>query len=156
MSSRVKAINLHRSYKLNERFAQRLAVRVLRMINKERSAELELIFLDDKSMRVFNKRYRLKDRPTDVLSFRIDREDFGRKAFLGEIMISLDTASANSKRYGTDFAGEIALYIIHGILHLFGYDDESPEDKRRMARKQNQILDRLCACNDLSEVLMPR
>jgi len=154
--SGIRAINLHKAYKLNELFARNLASEILRIINREPLVDLELIFLDDKSMKKFNKRYRLEDRPTDVLSFRIDRREFGCKVPLGEIIISLDTARKNSKIFGTDFADEVALYIIHGILHLFGYDDESPDDARRMARRQSQILDKLCSFKNLSKVLTPR
>ena len=128
----------------------------MRMIRKEPFADLELIFLDDKAMKIFNKRYASRDSSTDVLSFRIDRREFGQKRFLGEIIISLDAALKNSKVYGTDFTEEVLLYVIHGILHLFGYDDGNPRDSREMARKQNRILDKLCSCRDLSEVLMPR
>lgn len=156
MPSKVRVINLHRAYNLNERYAQNLAAKILKIINRERSAELELIFLDDKSIRKFNKKYKLENRATDVLSFKIDRRDFGQKLFLGEIMISLDTAFKNSKLYGTGFAHEIVLYIIHGILHLFGYDDERAADSRKMVKKQNRILDKLCSCRNLSEVLTPR
>jgi len=156
MPSKVRVINLHKSYNLNERYAQNLAAKILKIINRERTAELELIFLDDKSIRKFNKKYKLENRATDVLSFKIDRRDFGQKLFLGEIMISLDTAFKNSKLYGTSFAYEIVLYIIHGILHLFGYDDETAGDSREMAKKQNQILDKLCSCRNLSEVLTLR
>jgi len=152
----IKALNLHRSYKLNEGFARNLAADVLRIIGKEGLADLELIFMGDKSMRSFNKKYKSEDRATDVLSFRIDRGEFGQKKFLGEIMISLDTALKNSKLYGTVFTDEITLYIIHGILHLFGYDDEDVRGRRRMNGKQSRILDKLCSLKDLSKVLTPR
>ncbi|MBU0605116.1 MAG: rRNA maturation RNase YbeY [Candidatus Omnitrophica bacterium] len=132
-----------------------LTADILRMIRKEPFADLELIFLDDKAMKIFNKRYAFRDGSTDVLSFRIERREFGQKRFLGEIIISLDMALRNSKVYGTDFTEEVVLYVIHGILHLFGYDDGNPRDSREMVRKQNRILDKLCACRDLSEVLMP-
>ncbi len=128
----------------------------MRMIRKESFADLELIFLDDKAMRRLNRRYASRDSSTDVLSFRIDRREFGQKRFLGEIIISLDTALKNSKVHGTDLAEEVVLYMIHGILHLFGYDDGDARRLREMVRKQNRILDKLCSCRNLSEVLMPR
>ena len=156
MPSKIRAVNLHRAYKLNERYARNLAADILRMIGKANGAELELVFMDDKSIRRFNKKYRREDRVTDVLSFGLYGKMPGRKAFLGEIMISLDTALRNSRIFGTDIAEEITLYIIHGILHLFGYDDGNPGDSRKMVKEQNRILDRLCSCKNLSEVLMPR
>ncbi len=151
----IKAVNLHKSYKLSERRARNLASKILKIVGKERPMDLEIIFLDDRSIKTFNKRYKSEDRPTDVLSFRIDRREFGCKVPLGEIIISLDTASRNSKIFGASFANEVALYVIHGILHLFGYDDEDAEDSRRMSKKQNLILESLRTCKNLSKVLMP-
>ena len=156
MPSKVKAANLHKSYKIDEGFAQNVASKILKMLNTENRVELELIFLGDNAIKKLNKKYKFRNSPTDVLSFKIDRREFGQKVFLGEIVISLDTAFKNSKIFGTSFTDEVALYIIHGILHLFGYDDEKAEDRLRMVKKQGQILERLGRCKDLSKVLMPR
>ena len=156
MRSKVKASNLHAVYKLDESFAQKIASKVLELLKKEDKAELEFIFVDDKAIKVFNRKYKRENRSTDVLSFRIDRREFGQKIFLGQIIISLDTASKNSQIFGTSFTDEIVLYIIHGILHLFGYDDGNAKDRLRMSDKQNLILERLRECKNLSKVLMPR
>ncbi|MFH1190360.1 MAG: rRNA maturation RNase YbeY [Candidatus Omnitrophota bacterium] len=152
----IRALTLHKSYRLNERAVRRIASDVLGMIRKTRSADLEFIFLDDKAIRKFNKRYTSRDRSTDVLSFRIDRREFGRRKFLGEILVSLDAARKNSKVYGTGFAEETVLYMIHGILHLFGYDDGNARDRGEMSKEQYRILDKLCSCRNLSGVLTPR
>ncbi len=149
------ASNLHKSYKLNESFVRSLARDVLRIIGKEEAIDLELIFLDDKSMKSYNKKYKSEDRATDVLSFKIDRSEFGQKTPVGHIIISLDMALRNSGLYETRFADEAVLYVIHGILHLFGYDDGCRRDSCRMAVKQKQILDKLCCSKNLSKVLMP-
>lgn len=156
MPSKVTASNLHKRYKLDERFARNIAVDVLKLLKKEGRVELELIFVDDKSIKKFNRQYKHHDDVTDVLSFGIDRAEFGKKIFLGQIIISLDTARRNSRIFGTRHTDEIALYIIHGILHLFGYDDGNAKDRRRMSKKQESILERLQACKNLSKVLMPR
>jgi len=156
MRSDIKVSNLHKRYKLNESFAEKIASKILELLKRNGRAQLEFIFVDDKTIKIFNKRYKHENIPTDVLSFKIDRREFAQRAFLGEIIISLDTALRNSKAFGTTHTDEITLYIIHGILHLFGYDDESPEDSIRMSRKQDLILERLRKCKNLSEVLMPR
>lgn len=152
----IRASNLHKLYKLNERYIRNLARDILKIIGKEGAIDLELVFLDDKSIKIYNKKYKSEDRATDVLSFGIDRSEFGRKTPIGQIIISLDTALRNSRLYSTDFAEEITLYIIHGILHLFGYDDESKIDSRKMAARQKQILDKLWCSKNLSKVLMPQ
>lgn len=156
MKTKVTAINDSSSYGLDLRLFEKVAVKVLKMLKKEKSTELELLFTDDAAIKKYNKRYKSEDRYTDVLSFRIDREEFGYKAFLGEIIISLDTARSNARHYGTNFAEETVLYIIHGILHLFGYDDEESGQKLRMEKKQYSILGEICRSENLSGALTLR
>jgi len=156
MRSKVKVSNLHAGYKLNERFARGVASKALEFLKKEDGAELEFIFVDDEAIKAFNKNYKHENRSTDVLSFKIDRREFGQKMFLGQIIISLDMARDNSEVFGSTITDEIVLYMIHGILHLFGYDDGNTKDSLRMSKKQDLILERLGLCKDLSKVLMPR
>ena len=154
MGNRIKIINLNKKYKINEARLKKIIRKVLKHIKKSGNAELEFVFLDDKSIRRLNRKYKKADRATDVLSFRLDREEAGCKKFLGNIFISVDRALANSKIYRTSPEDELALYVIHGILHLFDYDDGDPEARRRMEGKQKEILGRLC--RNLSGVLTPR
>jgi probable rRNA maturation factor len=148
--------NCHRSYALNEAFVRKLAAAVVTLIKKKKRADLEIVFLDDRSIRGLNRRYKGEDAPTDVLSFRIDRKEFGKARFLGEIFISLDTARRNAKVFGAAFEDETVLYVIHGILHLFGYDDKTPGQRARMSKKQDRILGLLCRQETLSKVLTRR
>lgn len=91
-----------------------------------------------------------------MLSFKIDSRGFGLKGFLGEIFISLDTALENARAFKARFEDEIVLYLVHGILHLAGYEDENVRTRLRMSKKESYILKRLCRNEDLSKVLMPR
>ena len=152
----VRATNRNGSYKINELFVERLASGVLKTLKKAKDAEIEIVFLDDKAIRKLNKAFKKEDAATDVLSFRIDREEFGRKKFLGEIVISLDTAQRNARLFGTAFEFEIVRYIIHGILHLFGYDDLTERDRSKMWLEQERLLSDLCIREDLSKVLTRR
>jgi len=139
--------NSNKRHRINERFIKKLAVEALLFLkNPLRCDELEVIFLSDASIRPINKRYKNKDRSTDVLSF-----DLGR---LKEILISSDTALRNSKRFNSSFENELVLYVIHGILHLSGYDDGTILEKRRMSSKEDKVLRRLCKSENLSKVLM--
>lgn len=154
---KVEITNLNRSYKLNEAFIKKITGKVLSRVKTPRKKiELEFIFLDDKKIRFLNKRYKKRDAPTDVLSFDLDMDEVNPGHFLGEIYISSDTAFRNSRVFNTDLGRELALYIIHGILHLFGYDDEKAPDRARMWRAQERILEWLCGNENLSKVLMPR
>ena len=155
-SSRIRIRNQHASYKLNEFFIKKLSADILKRIRAPQTTELEIIFMDNPAIKLINRRYKKLDAATDVLSFKLDRREFGSNIFLGEIFISLDMAFRNSKAYGTQFTDEIMLYIIHAILHLFGYDDSNLKDKDRMSKKQSVLLDYLCKKENLSKVLMPR
>lgn len=83
-------------------------------------------------MRRFNKKYLGHDEATDVLTF-----DFG------EMMICPKVAAANAKRFKTSTEYELILYVIHGLLHLAGYDDRKPGDIKRMRAKEKKLLERL-------------
>ena len=144
----MRIINHHKSYKPNERLLKKIASHILNFCKPSKKIELEIIFLDDKEIKALNKKYKKEDHPTDVLSFDLDAA--------GEIFISLDRALENSRIFGTKFEDEVALYVIHGILHLSGYDDETPRDKRRMSEKQDEILKYLWKKENLSKVLTPR
>lgn len=152
---KIRILNLHKAYRLNERLVEKIVTQVLKFCKKPKALELEFVFLDNKRIRELNKKYKRSNRPTDVLSFGMKRDEFGLP-FYGEIIISLDRALENSKIFGTEFNSEVTLYIIHGILHLFGYDDETVSEKRRMSGRQLQILESICTKEKLSKVLMRR
>lgn len=139
--------NLNKKHRIDEKFIERTVVRILKILKKSPKTKLEIVFLSDAAIRPLNERYRHRDRATDVLSF-----DLGS---CGQILISSDTALKNSHIFNTSFEKEIALYVIHGILHLSGYDDETAKAKQRMSRKEELVLKKLCHKN-LSRVLMPR
>lgn len=140
--------NLNKKHRLNEKFIKKLTADILKILRKPRSAELEIIFLSDSAIRLLNRRYKGRNISTDVLSFELGE--------LGEVIISSDTALRNSRIFNTSFEEEIVLYIIHGILHLFGYDDETAGAKNRMSKKENGIRERICGKENLSKVLTRR
>jgi len=149
-------INLNKTYPLNERFIKKIALNILKGLKSPPVSELEVVFLDNKTIAVFNRRYKDRDGPTDVLSFKIGRREFGKPGSLGEILISSKRAFENAKVFGTKFTEELILYVIHGILHLSGYEDESAKERLRMSKKEKELLGNLCRTEDLSKVLMPR
>ena len=109
----------------------------------EDGATVNVMFTDDAFITDMNRRYLDHDRPTDVISFPGAPEDFpahGRQRHIGDICISLETALRQHKIWNTTLQEEIALYVIHGLLHLLGYTDVRPADYRRMQDRQNAIL----------------
>ena len=145
--------NLHKSYRINERLVKRIVSFILRYCKRPSRIDLDIIFLTDREIRRLNKRFKGADRPTDVLSFDLSNAP---APLLGNIFISIDKASENSGIFNTTSEEELTLYIIHGILHLVGYDDETKKDRYRMEKMQKIVLGKLCKREDLSKVLTPR
>ena len=109
----------------------------------DREAEVSVTFTDNEQIHALNLSYRGVDRPTDVLSFPMDDEDFddGECAVLGDIVISLEKADAQAKDYGHSFEREVGFLTVHSMLHLLGYDHELSEaDEKEMFDRQNAIL----------------
>ncbi len=100
------------------------------------------MYVTDRRMKKLNMLYRGRDAYTDVLAFSA-REGVrvkGAAGYLGDIIISADAPARQAARFGSTKRREEILYIIHGILHLLGYDDTAPEARRRMSRRQEYIL----------------
>ena len=152
----IKVTNLNHFYGLNVKYVEAVVSQVLKSLKKENTSEIDIVFMDDAAIKKLNKRYKKIDTPTDVLSFGIDGREFMRKKVLGEIFISLDTARRNSKLFGVVFEAEIVRCVIHGILHLFGYDDGTKREKERMWHKQEGFLKELCKQENFSKVLTRR
>lgn len=151
-----------RGMSLRGRFLERLAQRILDTTGAPR-AELSLELIGDRRMRRLNRDYRGVDCPTDVLSFpmSVRRQALGVKRkragdlsivtpyalrltpheILGDVVISLPTAARQAKGDGHSLDHELATLLIHGILHLRGYDHERGErEARRMRRKERAVL----------------
>ncbi len=120
-----------------------------------RGAECSLILIGDARMAALNKAYRGIAHPTDVLAFPAEEagqpavQGGGRAApvaagpdggYLGDLAISLETARRQAARRGHPLEREAALLVIHGILHLVGYDHRTPAQRRRMWRLQARLL----------------
>lgn len=100
-----------------------------------------LVFTNDDEIQFLNREYRGVDAPTDVLSFpsdEIDPETDFR--YLGDVIISVDKASAQSELARHSLADELTMLIVHGCLHLSGLDHGTPEEKSFMKEKQESIL----------------
>lgn len=97
--------------------------------------EVNVVVTSSQEMRELNRRYRGKDRATDVLSFPADGA--AGKDFAGDIAISADMAARTGRQLGHASAEELKVLLLHGVLHLAGYDHE--RDNGRMARKEQRL-----------------
>src|SRR6266478_868105 len=94
---------------------------------------LSIVLVSDREMAELNLRYHHVAGPTDILTF-----DYGEGQ--GELIISVDHAVSQARRYRTTPARELALYVVHGILHLSGYDDRTSSRRRRMRAAERRLL----------------
>ena len=144
--------------RLDRAALRRLAVRVLRAEGVTPPAEVGLVVTDDETLRDLNRRYRGLDEPTDVLSFGHEPLD-GLRAEpfdglrtepfvtppdgvrrLGEVILSYPTAERQAEEAGRSVQEETAHLVVHGLLHLLGYDHDDPEDERRMRAREEELL----------------
>ncbi len=104
-------------------------------------AEISLAFVDNETIHRLNKRYLDHDEPTDVLSFPLS--EGGSAKLVGELVIGAEVARDQAADRGHDVQAELALYVIHGLLHLCGYDDASPAGAAQMRQRERFHLGRL-------------
>jgi probable rRNA maturation factor len=104
-------------------------------------AEISLAFVDNPTIHRLNQRYLRHDEPTDVLSFPLSEPNASRLA--GELVIGVEVALEQAGNRGHDVQAELVLYVIHGLLHLCGYDDHDDEDRAAMRQRERHYLQQL-------------
>lgn len=125
-----------------------IAAKCLELEGVDPAAEISLVFVDNQQIQQLNKDYRGKDEPTDVLSFALLEKDEDEleivdeeeELLLGDIIISLETAYLQAEEYGHSLEREISYLMVHGLLHLLGYDHLTKEDKKVMRKREEELL----------------
>ena len=108
------------------------------------NTDLAIVIGDDDQIQSLNRDYRGVDQPTDVLSFPLGSKDpHSGHVNLGDIIISLPRAAAQADAEGHSLEDELVLLVVHGLLHLLGYDHEEDDGREEMWRVQDDILDGL-------------
>jgi probable rRNA maturation factor len=102
-------------------------------------ARLSMTIIDDAGIRGLNRQFLSHDYPTDVLSFPLSEDE---DDLVGEVVISAETARRVADEHGTSAEAELLLYVVHGVLHLAGYDDAASADAQRMHEREEAILAR--------------
>jgi probable rRNA maturation factor len=137
-SPRVSVRSLQRKIDVNiadlERFGRKAVALCLRLprnkkTDLERLEEVSILIISNRRMSALHGRFMNEAGPTDVISFQH-----------GEIFISAEMAKRNARRFGNSLAHELRLYIVHGLLHLHGFDDRDAAGARAMAAQQQRIL----------------
>jgi len=136
---------------MDESWARRIAQTVLKAEGVAPPYEVSLVFTDSETVQQLNRDYRRVDEPTDVLAFYMLPQKGADSSFtlppdgvtrLGEVIISYPQAAEQAKEQGHSPERELALLVIHGILHLLGYDHEEPEEESKMRERERELLER--------------
>jgi probable rRNA maturation factor len=148
----ISIANRQKAVRIDRRAITSLA-RLTLKIEQVVAAEISVAFVNDAEIHEINRRFLNHDFPTDVISFLLDaspevetanapgtvRRGAGR-TIDGEIVISTDTAASNAAKLRTTTEHELKLYLVHGLLHMCGYDDLTPSEKRLMRRREAEVL----------------
>ncbi len=111
----------------------------------EKKVSLNIVLVNNEYIKELNLKYRKINRATDILAFNADDEknlNEGNEKELGDIAISLEMASLQSKIFKNSFEKEVTLLLTHGILHLLGYDHDNKKDEEKMNSLQKELLEK--------------
>jgi len=143
--------NTQRKFKINIDKISLDVKKILSLLNYQ-EFDLGIWFTTNKTIRYYNKKYRFKDKATDVLSFQYHTElKAGKKIKvkteedknLGDLIISIEYAALEAKKRSVDLETHLQKLIVHGICHLLGYDHIEDQDWRRMRAKEGWLLKKL-------------
>jgi probable rRNA maturation factor len=136
---RIEIANQIKHLKLDRRLIRRVIQWIMRQTNIK-TGEVSVAIVDDPTMAALHGRYLNDPAPTDVLSFVLET---GPEHLEGEVVVSYDTAVAKAKELRVSVASELLLYIVHGTLHLVGYDDITPALRRKMRAAEKHVFEAL-------------
>lgn len=118
--------------RIDKIYFKKAAEKILRKY-RIKNFKISLAFVGDKTIKELNKKYRKIDKVTDVLSFKYGKE-------LGEIVICYPQARKQARQMKISIKNELTLLLIHAILHLLGYSDDTEKDQKEMRKKEESIL----------------
>ena len=123
-----------------------MATRTLQIAGCKKKHSVCISLVNDLYIKKLNKLYRGKNKPTDVLSFSAPKEVPSLKDFLGDVIISVQTAKKNAKAEGVSLKEEFVRLTVHGLLHLLGYDHEAGVEKnkaQKMMKLQEKVIHKI-------------
>ncbi|MFC2152817.1 rRNA maturation RNase YbeY [Bacteroidota bacterium] len=135
----VKFFREETNFHLKERILLKNWIKLTILEEKHKLGNINFIFTSDNYLLKINKEYLSHNYFTDIVTFNYCENNL----INGDIFISVDTIENNSALFNVAFTSELHRVMIHGILHLIGYDDQNAEDKRKMSEKENHYLERL-------------
>lgn len=119
-------------YRINRPLIERAVKLVLRFAKK--SGDVSVVVIGDIAMKKLNYRFRRKKTPTDILSFAEQDSEAPQPGFIGELMVDYEQIKRQAKQFGHSTAWEFIFIVIHGVLHLVGYEDDTETGRHRMEK----------------------
>jgi len=137
--------NQQKITKVNQEKTKGIIKKILQHLKVDDRIEISVLFTDDKFIRLLNNKYRGINKPTDVLSFSLQAgavkyPEVESNKLLGDIIISVETAQRQADNLKHSIEKELTVLLIHGLLHLTGYDHEKDKDYKIMREKEIEIL----------------
>lgn len=133
----IEITNLQSFQRVDSQSLAGLARRWLQAEGIEQAA-ISIALVDDATIHDLNRRHLGHDWPTDVISFRLSEPD--EPELVGEVIVSAEMAARTAREGGFDPAEELALYLVHGLLHLCGYEDQATEEIAAIRRREGELL----------------
>lgn len=133
-------INNRTSYKIKSEDIVRTISKIKKTLNLKKKIKLSIGFVSPAEIKKINSTYRRINKATDVLSFLLEDS---RQHIEGELLICLRVARRQGQEHGLKLVQELNILLIHGFLHLLGYDHEKKQDRQRMARLEQELLNNL-------------
>ena len=135
MSIRYETVDIRFPKIVRRRETTRWVKRIITQYQK-RVGDIVYVFCSDAEILRVNNQYLSHNYYTDIITFDYSEGD----TLSGDLFISLDTVKSNARKYKTDYAEELYRVMIHGILHLCGFNDKTPEDEKRIRQKEDEAL----------------
>ncbi|PID55912.1 rRNA maturation RNase YbeY [candidate division KSB3 bacterium] len=150
---------------LDLHFVQQVSLDILREMQCDDRCELSIVFVDDAEIHRLNLQYRGLDRPTDVLSFALQEAEFPDiqtsaahvpfPRLLGDVIISTETTQQHAEERGHSFERELLMLLIHGILHVLGYDHSNDPDAEKMEALERRLYEQFIRAYRMSSFPCP-
>lgn len=137
---KLEITDLQKIYPIEKNKIKKVVRSILKVEKKD--AELNIVFIDNKRIKEINKTFLGHNYATDVLSFAY-HEPSRKNNISGEIIVSVEMATKLAQKRGYSVEGEIVLYLIHGLLHLLGYNDRQKSDAKKMHQREGELLSNL-------------
>ena len=137
MKTRVEVYISHAEPRVQANWIRQIGERVVSEEGGRKGGVLSIVIVDDRTIQTLNRRFLGRDRPTDVIAFPLDGDDDDE---WGEVYVSADRADDQAGAYGVSYEEEVARLVIHGVLHLLGYDDGDDDSRERMSGREDRYL----------------